>query len=229
MTPLLGAYVLGGLADAERREVEEHLAGCAGCRSELRELEEVRDVLGDLPPEALLHGPPGADHVLERASRQVRAHGTRRRMFALAAAVVVLAGVAAGGVLAGRLTAPEPGTGPKAQPPATVTPALTPPPNRILGTTVDNATGVRLTVALTPAPGWVRVNVSTAGIAQGEDCRIVVVGKGGKEETAGGWVVSARGAAEGSNLDGSASVAPEDVTAVKVVNTQGTVLASVRF
>ena len=70
------------------------------------------DLLGEVPPEALLEGPPDGDLVLHRTLRQIRAEAAadrRRRLVprvaAAAAAVAVLAG---GGVAVGRVTAPEP-------------------------------------------------------------------------------------------------------------------------
>ncbi|MFD0820657.1 zf-HC2 domain-containing protein, partial [Micromonospora zhanjiangensis] len=93
---LLGAYVMDALDRAERHAVEEHLVGCRPCRSEVADLEQVRDVLGDLPPEALIQGPPDADLVLARTLRRMRAETTastrRRRALVAAGAVVLLAG-----------------------------------------------------------------------------------------------------------------------------------------
>jgi len=42
---LLGAFVLGGLRGQEQSLVEAHLAGCAQCRAEYRELAEVPAML----------------------------------------------------------------------------------------------------------------------------------------------------------------------------------------
>ena len=64
---LLGAYVLGALEEQEVRTVEEHLASCPECRGELDELRAMEAYLGDVPPEALLDGPPeGGDLLLAR-------------------------------------------------------------------------------------------------------------------------------------------------------------------
>ncbi|BCB91678.1 hypothetical protein Psuf_089910 [Phytohabitans suffuscus] len=108
---LLGAYVLRTLDPDERRDVDAHLAGCEVCRAEVVELEAVKDVLEDIPPEALLHAPPDADLVLRRALRQVREEATdatrRRWVPAAAAAAVLVAAVLGAGVVLGRGTAPE--------------------------------------------------------------------------------------------------------------------------
>ncbi|QNE17595.1 hypothetical protein F1D05_06340 [Kribbella qitaiheensis] len=69
----LGAYALGALEPDGVREVDEHLAGCAECRAELVELEEMKEFLGEVPPEAFLDGPPtDGDLLLQRTLRQVR-------------------------------------------------------------------------------------------------------------------------------------------------------------
>lgn len=223
---LIGAYVLDTLDPPERSEVEAHLAGCDTCRSELAELEAMKDVLGEIPPEALIHGPPDADLVLQRTLRQMRTEtsgGLRRQrtLTSVAAAVALVAAIGAG-VLVGQRTGP---TVEAADPTPSGTTASRPPGTRV-GTTVDAATNVRLTAELVPAPDWVRINASVAGIPQGEDCRLVVVAKDGKREIAGGWVVSEQGEAAGTNLDGSASVPPEDVAAIEVVNTDGRTFVS---
>lgn len=226
----LGAYVLGAVDDGERREIEQHLAGCAECRAEAAGFEEVRDMLDEVPPEAFLEGRPDADHVLARTLDDMRASertgAFRRRAFALAAGIVLVTSVAAGGVAAGRATAPEAAALPPPVPTATV-PA--PVEGTRTGTTVDGTTGARLTASVVPADGWVRVTTAVSGIPQGEHCRIMVVRKDGTSEAAGGWVVSAKGAANGSTLDGTAIVAPADVAAVQIVNTDGKVFVSLPF
>ena len=69
----LGAYALGALEPDEVREVDEHLATCAECRAELAELEEMKEFLGEVPPEAFLEGPPAdGDLLLQRTLREVR-------------------------------------------------------------------------------------------------------------------------------------------------------------
>lgn len=48
------AYVLGALAVAERREYEEHLAGCPACRAAVAELAGLPGLLAQLPPGEVL-------------------------------------------------------------------------------------------------------------------------------------------------------------------------------
>ena len=85
-----------------------------------------------------------------------------------------------------------------------------------------------MTVSLTPAAGWVRVHAKVGGIPAGKQCVLKVVPRGGGEPViAGSWLVSPKGAAEGTSLDGSALVAADAVAAVEVVTVQGQKLISV--
>ena len=76
-------------------------------------------------------------------------------------------------------------------------------------------------VAVTPAAGWVRVSATVGGIPAGEKCVIEVVGRDGSTAVAGSWLVSPAGEAGGTTLNGSALIDPEQVEAVRVVNTAG--------
>jgi len=221
---MLGAYVLETLDPDERRDVDAHLAECEVCRADVVELEAVKDLLQDVPQEALMHGPPDADLVLQRTLRQVReevskevASASRRRWVpAVAAAAVLLAGAIGGGVALGRGTAPEQ----VAQLPPSPAPTVSPdPPGTRAESTVQG--DVRMTAKVVPAAGWVRINAAVAGIPAGENCRIIVVGSGGEREIAAGWIVSPAGEQGGTNLSGSASVAIDKVVAVEVQNTAG--------
>ncbi|QFZ22261.1 anti-sigma factor family protein [Saccharothrix syringae] len=217
---LLGAYVLGALDEQEVRAVDDHLAGCPTCSAELAELRAMEEAMGEVPPEALLDGPPdGGDLLLQRTLRQVRAERggqLRRRQVGLGlVAAAVAAVVLGGGFAVGRTTAPED----FAQVTPTTAPA--PPAGTKLGTATDPVTGARMTVQVRPAAGWVRVNASVAGIAANEKCRLLVVAKDGSRQEAGSWLVSPAGEKDGTNLDGSALIAPEEVAAIEVQNFDG--------
>lgn len=240
---LLGGYVLGVLDGEELRTVEEQLATCAECRAEVAELEAMRDMLGEVPPEAFLDGPPeGGDLLLQRTLRRVRAEAavaeqveprqgapratrsTGRQRFALAAAsVVAIAAAAVGsGFVIGRSTAPSG----QAQPAATSTPGSPlASARRISGT--DPKTGAMLTALITPATGWIRVHADVGGIKAGQRCVLVVHSRDGSSVVAGSWLVSAKGEKEGTTLDGSALVAPNDVASIDVQTIDGTKLISV--
>ncbi|MFD3373942.1 MULTISPECIES: zf-HC2 domain-containing protein [unclassified Streptomyces] len=228
---LLGAYVLGILATDERSTLEEHTAECEECRMELTALQEMEAALDEVPPEAFLEGPPeDGDLLLQRTLRQVRAEQAsawRRRSLAVglgaaaSAAILFLGGYAVGGNDPGNATAAPP-------PSASPSTSSSPPQEGIrVAAATDSDTKASMTVELTPASEWVRVNASVAGVPSGERCRLVVVSKDGHQETAASWVVSPGPSPTSSprpgegGLNGSAAVAPDEVESVIVVNDQG--------
>src|SRR5919112_3036077 len=218
----LGALALGLLDPGRTRAIEEHLATCPTCRRDLEDLTAVTDLLGEVPPEALLDGPPDGDLVLARTLRQIRTEtaARRRRRFvpqiaAAAAAVAVLLG---GGVALGRVTAPEP--------PVVVAAAPGPDAVTLQG---DGVPGVSMTAVVTPAAGWVRVSTAVRGIPPGERCRIIVLARDGRREVAGSWLTSPKGETEGTQLDGAAIVAPADVAGVAVENEAGEEFVTLRI
>ncbi|MCX4524217.1 MULTISPECIES: zf-HC2 domain-containing protein [unclassified Streptomyces] len=230
---LLGPYVLGVLDDEEVRRLEEHMTGCVRCREEVTALREMEAVLGEVPEEAFLDGPPqGGDLLLQRTLRQVRAEKTsaRRRgggLVGLAAAAALAAVFWAGTQLGtddGRSVAQTPPPSP------TVSAAPTPVPGTKVASATDNVTGARATVQVTPAAKWVRVHAAVTGVPPGERCRLVVISKDGKRTSAGSWVVGSQenGEGKGAALDGSAAVDPADVKEVLVENEAGTKFVSVR-
>jgi anti-sigma factor RsiW len=227
--PLLGGYVLGVLEPGERRAVEEHLASCPDCQLELADLAAMRAALGEVPPEAFLDGPPeGGDLLLRRTLRAVRGQrsSTDRRRYALVAAgVVALTAVALGaGVLIGNRAAPKvTAVGPTV---SSAAPSALPSGTRSISTK-NPATGAAMTVAITPAAGWVRLHAKVEGVAAGQRCQLVVVGRDGTRTLAGSWLVSAKGERDGTILDGTALIAPNDIASVEVQTVNGKQLVSV--
>ncbi len=204
----LGALALGLLPPEQAAAARRHVDACAMCRREYEELREMTGVLGELPPEAFLDGPPDGDLVLQRTLRQIRtetaARGRRKLLGAVVAAAVVVAAVAGGGVAIGRASVP-----------------LVPPPGSAVGALVltgTGADGATLRTTLGPTGSWVRLTASVTGIPAGKRCRILVVARNGSQEIAGSWVVSAT---PGGSVDGSAAVALPDVAAVVVQDEAG--------
>jgi anti-sigma factor RsiW len=98
---LVAAYALDALDDSERREFEEHLAGCEQCREELAGLHDAAEALayvpeGPAPPPAL------RDRVLQRVHDQQASNVVplRRRVALPAVATVAVVAAAAAIVLA---------------------------------------------------------------------------------------------------------------------------------
>jgi RNA polymerase sigma-70 factor, ECF subfamily len=92
---LLGPYVLGELSAEEEREMERHLDGCAGCRSDL---DQVRQTHARLREEAATVPPPELKaRVLARATGEAPTRsGDGRRLWIVAAALLVIAVVGVG-------------------------------------------------------------------------------------------------------------------------------------
>ncbi len=227
----LAGYLTKSLDAEQNREAEEHLGTCDECRAEAESLQEWTMALEAVPEAMLLDGPPDdADLLLQRTLRQIRneSSGTRRRRSALVgvAAAVLGAAAVAGGAAIGRGTAPDT---PLAQPSVTVSSAPTVPAGTRTATSVDATTGARITAAVTPAPGWVRIKAAIAGIPQGERCLLQVVSREGGVTPAGSWLVSEAGADEGTTLDGSALVPLDQVASVRDVTEGGKQYASVNL
>jgi hypothetical protein len=205
----LGAYALGALQPAEIREVDEHLATCAECRTELAELEEMKEFLGEVPPEAFLDGPPeDGDLLLQRTLREVRqpTKKSRKPWLLAAAAVVVVAGVLGGGVLIGRQTVDQ---------------ADAPVPGSRQVSAVDAVTGTSMTTTVEPREGWTWVRVQLTGLKPGAECVMFVTDKAGKTWTAGSWLVSDQAAQDGARFGGGVLVQPDQVQSVEIKTVQG--------
>jgi hypothetical protein len=206
----LSAFALGLLDAGQAGAIARHLDGCAVCRREQEELREMADMLGELPPEVLLDGPPdGGDLLLARTVRQVRGEVTQRRrrrvLAVVAASVIGFAAAIGGGVLIGQST--QPGV-------ESIQAAGT----RVL----DGASGaVQMKATVSPAADWVRLAVTVSGVPRGEHCKLVVVRKDGTREIAGSWTVGARGEAGGVTVDGAADVPIDQVASVNVESTSG--------
>ena len=217
---LLGPYVLGVLEPADVREVEEHLPGCADCRQQLAELEEIKELLGDVPPEAFLDGPPpDGDLLLQRTLRASRASGETavsptseskrpRWMLAVAASALVAAVSLGGGVLIGQQTV------------APVASEKAPPGSKSANAT-DEATGATMATTVEPREGWSWIKVKLTGLEPGAECEVLVTDANGETFVAGSWVVTEKAAREGSQFAGGVLVPIDQVKSVEVKNSQG--------
>ncbi len=215
----LGPYVLGALGPDEAHAVEQHLAACADCRQLVAELEETKDLLGQVPPEAFLDGPPDdGDLMLQRTLRAARAGDAarkteqpakRRRWMPAAAAAAVIAAVAlGGGVLIGQRTA-DPGV---SQSPVAGS-------KQVKAT--DRTTGAAMATTVEPREGWSWVKVQVTGLKAGAECELVVTGKDGTTYVAGSWLVSEKAAREGSRFGGGVLLPIGEVASVEVRTAEG--------
>ncbi len=112
-----GAYVLGALAPAERREFEAHLAGCDDCSRAVRELAGLPGLLARVDVAVLdePEPPPAPDTLLPGLLREVRRE-RRRRAFVTGGIGAAAAGLVVG---ASWLSLGRPGAG---EPDRTVVP-----------------------------------------------------------------------------------------------------------
>jgi len=213
--------LMAGASDEDRLIADVHLAVCAECRTEFDSLLEWSEALVAVPEQMRLDGPPaGGDLLLQRVLRRARADSTtfrRRRtsLIAAAAAVVAFAAFGTGTLIdSGEVS----GT------------AVAQSTWSVVGSrhidVADPATEARVSLAVAPADGWVRVHARVSGIPAGQRCRLEVIAKDGSRQVAGSWVVSEDGAGDGTLLDGSAIIEPDDVAGVRVVNTEGKVFVS---
>jgi anti-sigma factor RsiW len=193
----VGAYVLGALEPGERDRFAEHLRGCDPCRTEVAELGRLPALLALVDPSELRSGPVAVSPDL---FRRVSAAARRpRRRLALAAAGLVLLG---GGTAVGVATWPDGGDG---------------------ATATATADGVQLTVTATGRGGGTALDISVAGLAGTEECRLVVVDRDGRQHAAGEWAVRT----EQADWTGWAEVEPAAVSDVLLLDGAGRELVRV--
>jgi anti-sigma factor RsiW len=193
----VGAYLLGALEPDERDRFEDHVRGCAACRTDVAELGRLPALLAQVDPGELRPGPvaPSPD-LYRRVSAAARR--PRRRLALVAAALVVLAGGAAVGVA----TWPDGGDA------TTVT-------------ATDD--GVRLTVTASSRGGGTALDITVWGLTGTQECRLVVVDREGRQHPAGEWEVRTAEA----DWRGWAGVEPDAISDVLLVDGGGRELVRV--
>jgi anti-sigma factor RsiW len=203
----VGAYALGALEPAERADVERHLRQCSSCAAEAAQFAALPPLLALVPPEDLDAEPvepsPGLfERMAAAASAENRAPkrastGRRLLVAALVAGVLGIGGTTAWWV---------------ARAPETAHTAV--------------AGAVHLTVTADPQSDGTVLDVAVAGVAPGEDCRLVVVDRAGVRHQAGSWTASYAGRA---TFRGWTAVSRSDVRDVVLVGTDGGDLVRVRL
>ncbi len=210
--PLLGIAVLGLADAAERRAVEEHLAGCHDCTAIQTELSPLPDLLGsvdasdvadDLPalPAGLLR------RTLDEVAAAEKENIAQRRRRRLRLAVAAVAAAAAAAVV---LLGPWNGT-----------PDSTGGSDRVVAAVADPGTHVRGSFVITAAPTGSQVRVSLSGVQPGERCRLLAFASNGRPEVAATWVARYDGTAV---VTGSTGLTPSDITGLQVVTHGGQTL-----
>jgi len=218
----LGAYVLGALEPADRARVDAHLATCADCRDELASLAGLPGLLGrvsraEVETEPTAPGPQLLDRLLRAAAAERRRSRRRTWVAAVAAGVVALAavGVAIGVTHDRHQTL-------KAAPPG-VSETFT---------ATDPVTHVQASVTEWKKGWGASLQVTVTGVTEelaGVRCQLIAVGPDGKTDVAASWAAPNEGYTGTSrvNANGATALASTEITAFKVVGSDGATLVSV--
>jgi anti-sigma factor RsiW len=203
----LGVYLLGALDSTERAEVEAHLATCAVCRAELDDLAELPSLLGRLSmdefaPEPLEVPDDLYERVAARAREEARPASSRlvhhRRLLAVAASLVLLAGASVGSWAALRSH-------------TEVYHSAARGPVHMQVTLASQTTGTGLTVMV-------------SGLPTDEHCRLIAIADDGTRDVAGRWDATYQGQAQET---GSTIIPRSQLSRLVLLGNDGTRLATV--
>jgi len=220
----VGAYSMGLLEERDRREFEDHLAGCPVCAAELAELSPIKGLLRGVAPTGTADsgaGDSGESGLTDLVRRRV-AQERRRRRWQVAVGTAAAAVLIGGGIGAGIALAPQPGSTP---PPAL---ALT---GQVHSAT-DPGTGVAGTVGLV-AKGWgTQVTLDLSNVHGPVECQLVAVSKTGERRVVMGWLVAAPGDGVSGHpahlvIQGGTSIPRSDLARVDVDVVNGRTLVSI--
>jgi len=215
----VASYALGLLDDADATAFEEHLATCDACAEDLESFLPVAALLpevglspADLPPRPADVPDELADRRARRSTRHqpapaAAARGSRRGLVASARAGLrrPLVAAAAAAVAAAAATAAMFGTfGPRElATQAVATGAVAPAPaNTLKGPDLgsgqqlqatDERSGVQAEVVLDAAPWGTRVSFALWQLVGPQECRLVVVRRGGGGQVVSSWTVPPAG------------------------------------
>jgi len=209
----LGVYVLGAVDPLTRSAIEAHLDTCADCRAEWESLAGLPAVLDqvtldDLSVAAPANAPEASADLFDRILTQARAEEQHRPVrsrtmrhrwvAAVAAAVVLIAGVGVGVVVAGR----DHGA----------------PSGSVADTRVGVNGDVRMTVALAAQTTGTSIKVAVSGLPNDEHCRLIAVAKDGTRDVAGRWDATYEGSAQ---QVGSTRIPRDQLAKLVLVGTGG--------
>jgi len=225
----VGAYSMGLLEERDRREFEDHLAGCPACAAEVAELSPMAALLRGVELRGVeLRGvepaagrEPGRGEVTELLRRRAGQQRRRRRwQVALgAAAGIVLIG---GGIGVGIAAAPQ--GGPPPAPPLALTGQL--------HSATDPGTGVAGTVGLVAKAWGTQVTLDLSKVPGPAECELVAVSRTGERRVVMGWLVTAPGDGVPGHpahlvIKGGTSIPRSDLSRVDVDVVNGRTLVSI--
>jgi hypothetical protein len=218
---LLGAYLLGGLSDADHGAFTEHLRSCSTCQAELGQV-------SGLPRLLDLAGPAGGPHLSpevdggdddamsvpsgdedERVARLLwrvrQRRRTQRRWFAAVAAAAAVILFGAGLWLGPQLTA---------------APDL--PTTHVVAAPAPGST-VRVDVALVTRGWGTQLDLDCEDMPTTGQLTLYVIDRKGSATTAASWLGTPTGY---SRLTGATALRPNEIQRLEIRNGDGQVLAS---
>lgn len=213
ITLSLGVYLVGALDAEERAAVEDHLRDCSVCRDELTQLAALPSMLERLTiddfPLVPLEAP---DALFARVAARARAEDDNRepsgvsryrRLTAVAAAAVLIAGASVGSlvVFGGDHHARVPS---------------------VTATNTQNNVTMEVTLAAQTTGTGLRVTVS--GLPKNEHCKLIAIAKDGSREVAGRWNATYSGWAQQT---GSTSIPQSQLSQLVLLGTGGKHLVTV--
>jgi hypothetical protein len=212
-----GAYVLGSLSPAERREFEAHLDGCVACSRAVRDLAGLPGLLGRIGPEVFEQSEPEPvpETLLPRLSRAVRRRQQRRTWLTAGIAAAAAVAITAGGVLA----LDRPASEQTVSPPSS---SVAPP---VFHTLVQKGSDPMVAaVALTPVQWGTRLDLTcsyprSSAVYEGGSYAMVVHTKDGRTERVASW----NGVpGQTMHVSGATATWRHDIRKVVVTNAEGT-------
>jgi hypothetical protein len=240
----VASYALGVLDERDAARFEDHLIDCHRCAYELESFVQVADLLSDVDANAIIaaeesHREGVLLHSLMGDVKQERRRANSRRLYSLAAAVIVFAMLSIGALFAGgKWFAPSQKT-------STATAQrdssqLDPLPNTDDGPGVggpdlagqhygesDPRTGVRADVALEKKDWGTQISFAISHIKGPKTCRLVAVHTDGTSEPLVSWNVGEKGWGTAANpepllLQAVTATQREDIAHVQVQEVDAT-------
>ena len=208
----VAAYALGVLDERDAARFEDHLIDCPACAIELESLLPVVDILSDVDADALVATEQSRRDglVLKKMIGEVKRERRRansRRLYSLAAAVVVFAMLSIGALFIGTQLGGGSDPGPQQQTAQrSSSKVLDSLPlaqggvgiggTKLPGETFDNKdsrTGVSAAVGFEPKDWGTQVSFAVANIKGPLTCRLVAVRTDGNSEVLSTWTVGDKG------------------------------------
>ncbi|MGX6605830.1 anti-sigma factor family protein [Micromonosporaceae bacterium Da 78-11] len=216
----VASYALGVLDERDASRFEDHLIECERCAYELDSFVQVADLLSDVDADAVIAAEESRRDgvVLQKMIGEVkheRRRANSRRLYSLAAAVVVFAMLSIGALFAGgRWFAPDAVTTTPSTTAGRGSSQLDPLPNTADGPGIggpdlagqryggsDPRTGVRADVAFETKDWGTQISFAISNIKGPKTCRLIAVHTDGTSEPLVSWNVGEKGWGTAANAE----------------------------